>query len=102
MDDRELDAFLTRQLADSTIPDGGFTHVIQRRVRRHRQRRRAILAGAVGLATALVGALAGNTGLSMLSLVSPSAVVSLIVLTAACGLVWIATESRGEALGRLG
>ena len=101
MDDSELDAFLLRQLADTPIPDGGFTHIIQRRVRRHRQRRRVIMAGAGGLTTGLVGALAGNTELPMLLLVSPSAVVSLIVLTAACGLVWIATESRG-ARGRVG
>ena len=102
MDDREFDAFLTHQLTDTPLPGGGFTDVIQRRVRRHRQRRRAILAGAGGLATALIGGLAGNTGFPTLSPVSPSAVVSLIVLTAACGLVWIATESRGGAVRRAG
>ena len=102
MDDRELDTFLTRQLADTPMPDGGFTHVIQRRVRRHRQQRRAVLGIAGGLATALAGAIAGTTDLPTLFSVSPSAVVSLMVLTGACGLVWIATESRGEDARRLG
>lgn len=102
MDDRELDAFLTRQLADTPLPDGGFTHVMQRRVRAHRQRRRAVLGIAGGLATALAGALPGPTDVPAVFLVSPSGVVSLMVLTAACSLVWIATESRGQPARRLG
>ena len=102
MDERELDAYLTRQLADTPLPGGGFTDVIRRRVRRYRQRRLAILASAGGLATALAAALTRTADLPTVSLVTPSAVVSLMVLTAACGLVWLATESRGQAARRVG
>jgi hypothetical protein len=95
MDDKQLDAFLTDQLADSALPDHGFTQAVRQRVRGHRHRRRAVLACAGVLATALAVALPGTTDMARVFLAGPSTVVSLMVLTAACGLVWIGTESRG-------
>ena len=94
MDDKELDAYLARQLDEPPLADAGFSDVLERRVRRYRSWRRAVLGAASGIASALALALLSIVDLPLELLSTPAAVVSVMVLTAACVLVWIGTESR--------
>jgi hypothetical protein len=93
MDDERLDAFLAGQLADTPIPDRGFAAAVGQRVQKHRRLRRAVLGVVGGVATVLASALTVSADLPA-PMGTPSMIVSLMVLTAACGLIWIATEAR--------
>ena len=99
MDDRELDAFLTQRLAETPVADEGFTARVRRRLENHRRRRRVALLAAASTAV-LPAASLSAADLSAMSTVPQIAAVMLLV--AACAVVWIATESREASLARPG
>ena len=95
MDDRELDAFLTQRLAEMPVADEGFTARVRRRLENHRRRRRVALLAAASTAVIPVASL-NATDLS--AMVTVPQIAAVMMLVAACAVVWIATESREASL----
>ena len=94
-DEEQVDDRMAAQFAgDEELPDDGFSGAVVARIHLHRRRRRRILsvamsATAVGIAVAM----AWMPGLAEVAqVITPVNAIAILVLAAACSLIWIATE----------
>jgi hypothetical protein len=97
----DFDAYLTRQLDETELPDNGFTHAVAARLKKHRRRRQSAFGAAValaGLIAAFVFARSPAPALPMLPITSEALMATLLLVTV-CSLVWIGTESRPPLRG---
>lgn len=94
--DDEVAAYLARQLDEPELPDQGFTLAVIARLTKHRRRRRVAFSAAMalaGLIAALV--LSPSPGPAVPAPVAtPIDLAALLILTAACGWVWLGTEAK--------
>lgn len=95
MPDHDFDAFLTRHLGATALPDAGFTDAVVAGIGRRRQRRQwAFTSAAVvaGIATAIAIQLIPLHATPPLSM-GPGNVIAGLLLLALCGLAWLGTEA---------
>lgn len=93
--DAELDAYLTDQLREPELADGGFTSLLVARMSRRRRTRQLAFGGAValaGLIAFVLTSLSPETAPAPVTVTLPGIVASLL-LASACALAWLATES---------
>lgn len=89
-DDEAVERWLTSALVDEPLRDDGFTTAVLDRIHRRADRRRTLLT--IGWVAAAIPVFTSIPGASVLwASVTPASLAAMMMLSALCSLVWIAT-----------
>ncbi len=91
-DDTDFDTWLEQKLHEEPLADAAFCAALEQRMAGRRSQRGALLIIATLCAIASVG-IAVWLMPSAVTIASPANVAAALLLTALCGMVWIATET---------
>jgi hypothetical protein len=89
----EFDAYLSSALNEPDLEGEVFTAGVMEQLQRDRRRRRLALAAAWTMATFVAALVTGTSPTLSLPMIQPAGIVSVLLLTAVCAIIWLGTES---------